>query len=279
MKIQIGKIKPNPFQERKTFEGTGTLEVSIKKYGFWGSLVARKKGDNYEIAFGERRLVAAKKAGVKEIDLEVQELTDEQMMVLTTVENVQREEVLPLERAEHIALIQKKMGWTIPNIGINLGMPIETIKDYLDLVKVSSPTKKLISSGKIGWSSALKAERAGGHQLVQTAIAEKLTQDDIADIKKAIDYAPERKKELITREIHPVELETERLKHSKDSPDDKARDIIQALHHCVQKVEYLISIFPRLSKFNQAQVVRALKFHNNAWGGFLTKSEKMKQLK
>jgi len=276
MKIPISKIKANPFQERKTFEIAGSLDLSIKKYGFWGSLIARKKGDNYEIAFGERRLLAAKKAGVQEIDLQIQELTDEQMMVLTTVENVQREEVLPLERAEHIAMIQKKMGWTVKMIGINLGIAVETIKDYLDLVKVSSPTKKLITEGKIGWSSAMKAEKAGGQELVKTAIEENLTQDDIADIKKAIEVAPERKKELITRQIHPIELETERIKRSKDSPDDKAEEIIRAIDLCSSKVRYLQTIFHRLSEVNQRRALMSLKIHNKVFAELHKKGEMLK---
>lgn len=276
MKIPINKVKPNPFQERKTIDGLGKFRESMEKYGFWGSVIGRKVGDTYQIAFGERRLRAAKLAGIKEIDIEVRELNDREMKKLTTVENTMRDEVYPEERAEHIARLQKDYDLTTRDLAEELFIPETTIREYLEYARARVDTKKLVSSGKIGWTKAIAAEKVGGIELVKTVIAEKLTDTDIADIKKAIDVAPERKKELITRQMHPIELETERIKKSKDSPDEKAEEIIRAIDMCCSKVRYLQTIFHRLSSINQERALLSLKIHNKVFAELHKKGEMLK---
>lgn len=271
MNVPIGKIRPNPHQERKTFDDIGVLATTMTKHGFWGSLVARQTKNGYEIAFGERRLLAAKKAGIKEIDLEVQDLTDEQMMVLTTVENTQRTDVPPLERAEHLAKIQKETGWSLRDMATHLHMPIKTVDDALELAGVRRRTKDLIRDGKIGWSPAMEAERVGGEELVETAVKEKLTKDDIREIKDAIRVAPNLKKELVTREMHPSELTRQRLEKSTDSPSVQAKKIRTAIEHCGLEVEHLTKIFHKLIPIEQYQLALTLEAHREYFNHFWEK--------
>lgn len=271
MNVPISKIRPNPFQERKTFDDIGSLATTMSKHGFWGSLVAREKKGMYEAAFGERRLLAAKKAGIKEIDLQVQDLTDEQMMVLTTVENTQRSDVPPLERAEHLARLQKETGWTERDIAKHLLIEQSVVHRYLDLMRAHHDTKELVRTGKIGWTAALEAEDVGGHDLVKTTIEENLTKDDIREIRDAIRVAPNLKQELITREMHPSELVRQRLEKSKDSPEEQAKQIRHALEHCGLQVQHLSKIFHRLTQIEQYQLALTLEAHREYFNHFWEK--------
>ncbi len=262
MKIAVSNLRPNPFQERKDFaEGTGTLEMSMKRHGFLGSLVARKKGNTWELAFGERRLMAAKKVGIKEIEIDVQDLDDEKMMVLTTIENVQRNDVSPLDRAEHLDMIQKKTGWSENSIAKNIGIDQATVSRLFELMRAHKDTKNLVREGKIGWTTAVEAELAGGSDLVKTVIREKLTKEDIREIKEAIDFAPEMKADLISRNVQPHELVRLRLERSKETSEEKAKEIEQAIRHCAQKLEYLNSIFHKLPKIYQSSIKASLEEH------------------
>src|SRR5699024_9578809 len=99
--IAIDECRPNPYQPRKTFEADAIEELkeSILEYGIIQPLIARNSIKRYEIVVGERRLRAAKEAGLTEVPVVVQELTDERMMELALLENLQREDLNPIEEA------------------------------------------------------------------------------------------------------------------------------------------------------------------------------------
>ena len=109
-KIQLEKLVTNPFQPRKIFddETIGELAQSIQEHGIIQPIVVRKKGKKYEIVVGERRFRASKIAGLNEIPAIVKELTEEQMMEIAILENLQREDLTPIEEAEaYQSLIEK----------------------------------------------------------------------------------------------------------------------------------------------------------------------------
>ena len=95
-------IKPNPYQPRKVFDEVAIKELSdsIKEHGILQPIIVRKTGMTYEIVVGERRFRAAKLAGLEEIPAVVRELTDEETMELAILENLQREDLTPIEEAE-----------------------------------------------------------------------------------------------------------------------------------------------------------------------------------
>ena len=103
--IEINDIKPNSNQPRKTFdeEKLDELASSIKEHGLIQPVVLRSVKNGYEIVAGERRWRAARKIGLKEIPCIVKELTDEENMLLAIIENMQREDLNPIEEAEGIS--------------------------------------------------------------------------------------------------------------------------------------------------------------------------------
>ena len=99
--LKITEVEPNREQPRKNFDEDALLELadSIKKYGVIQPLIVQKKADHYEIIAGERRWRAAKMAGVKEIPVIIKDYTDQQVMEISLIENIQREDLNPIEEA------------------------------------------------------------------------------------------------------------------------------------------------------------------------------------
>ena len=98
---KITEVEPNREQPRKNFDEDALLELadSIKQYGVIQPLIVQKKADHYEIIAGERRWRAAKMAGVKEIPVIIKDYTDQQVMEISLIENIQREDLNPIEEA------------------------------------------------------------------------------------------------------------------------------------------------------------------------------------
>ena len=112
--VSIDDIKPNTTQPRKNFdeEKLEELAASIERHGVIQPLVLRKLGKGYEIVAGERRWRAARIAGLKEVPCIVKELTDEENMLLAIIENMQREDLNPIEEAEGIRQMIDTYGLT-----------------------------------------------------------------------------------------------------------------------------------------------------------------------
>ena len=99
--LNITKVEPNREQPRKNFNEDALLELSdsIKQYGVIQPLIVQKKQDRYEIIAGERRWRAAKMAGIKEIPVIIKDYSDQQIMEISLIENIQREDLNPIEEA------------------------------------------------------------------------------------------------------------------------------------------------------------------------------------
>ena len=99
--VKISKVEPNRSQPRKQFDEDALLELSesIKQYGVLQPLLVSDKKDYYEIVAGERRWRAAKLAGLKEVPVIIKELSDQQVVEISLIENIQREDLNPIEEA------------------------------------------------------------------------------------------------------------------------------------------------------------------------------------
>ena len=122
-RLDIDDIKPNENQPRKTFdpEKIEDLANSIKEHGVIQPLVVRKVETGYEIVAGERRWRAARQAGLKEIPCIVRELSDEQNMLFAIIENMQREDLNPIEEAEGLERMITNFGMTQSEISKSVG--------------------------------------------------------------------------------------------------------------------------------------------------------------
>lgn len=133
----IELIKPNPFQPRESFdqEGLEELAASIHEHGFYGHLLVRQEGRWHQLAYGERRLRAAQIAGLTAIPVQVRELTDEQMLEISLTENVQREDLHPVDEAKAYARLQEELGYTVRDIAEKIGKGKSYVGTLLSLLR------------------------------------------------------------------------------------------------------------------------------------------------
>ena len=114
VEIPVKAIRPNPYQPRKEFEPKALNELadSIRQHGIFTPLLVRKSVSGYDLITGERRLRAAKLAGLKTVPAISVEFTDEQMMEISLLENIQREDLNPIEEAAAYESLVKRLGYT-----------------------------------------------------------------------------------------------------------------------------------------------------------------------
>lgn len=150
-KIKVREIKPNPFQPRKEFkeEALQELAASIKAHGILQPIIVRKKGVGFEIVVGERRYRASKLALQKEIPAVVRDLTDQQMMEFALLENLQREDLTPIEEAEAYQSLMENLDLTQEQLAQRLGKSRPYIANHIRLLSLPQDVKKLITDGVI----------------------------------------------------------------------------------------------------------------------------------
>ena len=149
--IKTFDIMPNANQPRKTFdeEKIQYLANSIIEHGVIQPIVLRKKDAGYEIVAGERRWRAAIKAGLSEVPCLIRELDDEQNMLIAIIENMQREDLNPIEEAEGLNQMIVTYGMTQEQVSKNVGKSRPYITNSLRLLKLPEYVLELISKGKI----------------------------------------------------------------------------------------------------------------------------------
>ena len=149
--IKTFDIMPNANQPRKTFdeEKIQDLANSIIEHGVIQPIVLRKKDAGYEIVAGERRWRAAIKAGLSEVPCLIRELDDEQNMLIAIIENMQREDLNPIEEAEGLNQMIVTYGMTQEQVSKSVGKSRPYITNSLRLLKLPEYVLELISEGKI----------------------------------------------------------------------------------------------------------------------------------
>ena len=149
--INIHDIMPNANQPRKTFseEKIEELSKSIKEHGIIQPIVVRKKGKSYEIVAGERRWRAARKAELAKVPCLIRELSDEQNMLIAIIENIQREDLNPVEEAEGLNQMIVTFGMTQEQISKSVGKSRPYIANSLRLLKLPEYIKEEMAEGRL----------------------------------------------------------------------------------------------------------------------------------
>ncbi|MED5553558.1 MAG: ParB/RepB/Spo0J family partition protein [Candidatus Neomarinimicrobiota bacterium] len=150
--INLSDIKPNPDQPRRDFNNNSLDELSksIKEKGVITPITIRESNKGYEIIAGERRWRAAKKAKLKSIPAYILNIGDEaEMMEVALIENIQREDLNPIEEAEGFAVLNSKYSLSHDGIAKTIGKKRTTISNALRLLKLPPEIRKSIRSGEI----------------------------------------------------------------------------------------------------------------------------------
>jgi ParB family transcriptional regulator, chromosome partitioning protein len=151
IEISIKELRPNPYQPRKIFkaEAIEELKNSILQHGILQPIIAKKSVKGYEIVVGERRFRAAKAAGLKKVPVVVRDLTSQQMMELAVLENLQREDLTPIEEAIAYQSLLDKLSLTQEELAKRLGKSRPHITNHIRLLSLPQDIQELISEGKI----------------------------------------------------------------------------------------------------------------------------------
>ena len=151
VEVPVESIRPNPYQPRKTFdkEKLKELSESIKKHGIIQPLIVRKKGLNYELVAGERRLRAAKLAKLQTVPVLVRDYDEKQMRELSLVENIQRHDLNPLEEAKAIQELMKQCSYTQAQAADRLGRSRAAVANLLRMLNLPEELQAMIADEKV----------------------------------------------------------------------------------------------------------------------------------
>ena len=212
--IALNLIAPNPDQPRKQFDEEKLRELadSISTHGVIQPLVLNRKGNRYLIIAGERRWRAAKLAGLERVPAVVKELSDKEVKEISIIENLQREDLNPVEAAVAIRELMDQFGLTQEQVAERIGKSRPAIANLLRLLSLSRPVLALVREGRLsaGHARALVvvtdefrqidlANRACDNKMSVRQLEDACRKLD-ADVRKPVKKAP-RKEEAQSREL------------------------------------------------------------------------------
>jgi len=181
LEIKIDDIRSNPYQPRKTFdtETLNELAKSIEEYGVVEPIIVKKSVKGYELIAGERRCKAAKIAGLKTIPAVIKDFTDQEMMEIALIENIQREDLNPIDEASSISNIIKLRGYTQEEFATKFGKSRTYITNMLGLLKLPDEVKRLVEKNSISMSHARVLSKMDDEELIIN-LAKKVITDNIS---------------------------------------------------------------------------------------------------
>jgi ParB family chromosome partitioning protein len=159
--VPIVAIAVNPYQPRRAFapEALEELAESIRQHGILQPLTVRPRDGGYQLIAGERRLQAARKAGLAEVPVMVRDCTDAEMLELALVENLQREDLNPMEAAQSYQQLMDEFGFSQTEVAARVGKSRPTVANTLRLLGLPAPIQAAVAAGSIseGHARALLA--------------------------------------------------------------------------------------------------------------------------
>lgn len=202
VEIDISELRPNPYQPRKEFDAEKLTElaVSIKEHGIIQPIIVKKSVKGYEIIAGERRYRASKLAGLDKVPAIVRPFTDEQMAEISLLENIQRENLNPIEEALAYKQLLEKSHMTHENLSTKVGKSRSYITNVIGLLRLPSEVQELVSKGKISMGHARALSKLESDEeiikLAHKIDEENITVRDVEDIS-----SKEEKKVKITKKV------------------------------------------------------------------------------
>ena len=155
--IRLDQIRPNPYQPRKQFDEASLKELadSIQKTGVFQPIILRKSTiKGYELIAGERRVRASRLAGKETIPAIIRDLDEEAMIEIAVIENLQREDLSPLEEAEAYNMLMETLNLTQADVAERIGKSRPYIANYLRLLQLPDPIKAFVNEDKLSMGQA-----------------------------------------------------------------------------------------------------------------------------
>ena len=199
VKLKISDIEPNRAQPRKTFNDVSLSELaeSIAQHGVIQPLLVRPLPDGgYQLVAGERRWRAARIAGVSEVPVVIREMNDKESMELALIENLQREDLNPIEEAEGMQQLIDSYGFTQENVAKRVGRSRPAVANILRLLNLPESVRQKVKDGKIsaGHAKALLAfsDKDKMEKAAEMIINQDLTVRELEKLAKKEESEPKR---------------------------------------------------------------------------------------
>lgn len=212
--LPINEIIPNKEQPRKTFDEGALQELadSITVHGVLQPLLVRPLlSGGYQLIAGERRWRASRMAGLKEVPVIIRELSDSEAMEIAIIENLQREDLNPIEEAEGLQALIDKCDYTQEQVAVSVGKSRPAIANALRLLKLPEEVRQMTKEGEIsaGHARALLAfdNQAIMYEVAKQIVSDKLTVRDVECLAKRPTKSAEKKQNAKHRDSFYDEVE------------------------------------------------------------------------
>jgi ParB family transcriptional regulator, chromosome partitioning protein len=216
--VDVDRVIPNRFQPRSRFEDLEGLATSIKENGIIQPIIVTESEGEYQLVAGERRWRAAQLAGIARIPAILRNVTDDRRLELALVENIQRQELNPLEEARAYNLLLSDLQLTQEEVARRVGKDRTTVANQLRLLKLDEKVQEMIAAGLLdgGHGRALLSLKDGPTQIraAEKVVHEMLSVRETEDlVKRLSEDSPSPPKHLIARDPN-VQAAEERLTRS-----------------------------------------------------------------
>lgn len=273
--IEIDNIKRNPYQPRKDFEPAALedLKNSILKHGVIQAIAVRSSINGYELISGERRLRASIAAGLKKIPAYIlHDISDKQMLEIALIENVQRENLNPIEVAHGYNRLIEECSYTQEQVAERVGKDRSTITNFLRLLRLPESIQENVRTKKISMGHARTLLGLGdqakmvaaGREIIEKELSVRATEALVKDIEsgrvkftydgKKLAPQAKDKKDVVTKEV-ALQLEEieNRLRQSygtnvKINPKNSESGTIEFEFYSIDDFERIVEIFENINK-------------------------------
>ena len=215
--VDVESIVPGPMQPRTHFD-EGALEGladSIRAHGIVQPLLVRRQGDRYELIAGERRWRAARLAGLSRVPVVVKEVPDQDLLEIALIENIQRENLNPIEEAQAYKRLIENVGLTQEALAARVGRDRSYITNYLRLLKLPADLQQLVVEGRLSTGHArtilglehVDLQRKIARQVIDGALSVRATEHLV---RKAVEGSPAKTASAVDPNVRAAETKLRR---------------------------------------------------------------------
>jgi len=207
---KVEDLRPNPYQPRREFNEDKLRELaeSIREHGIIQPIIVRKSFRGYEIVAGERRWRAARAVGLQEVPVVVKEFDDRQMTEIALIENLQREDLNPIEIAEAYSNIMEKFALTQDELAKKVGQSRSHVANFLRLLNLSQEIRDYVSRGTISMGHA-RAILGLEDKKQRAALVKKIIEEDLS--VRVVEQMVNRLTQNVSRETKKKKSEPNRI--------------------------------------------------------------------
>ncbi len=248
--VSIGQVKPNPLQPRKKFDEPAIQELarSIKASGVLQPIVVVPESDHYKIIIGERRWRAAQRAGLQKVPVLIRNIPREQQVEVSLVENLQREDLNPIEVAQAFEQLMKESGMTQQEVADKVGRDRSSVANTLRLLKLPGEVQEMLASNKLstGHARALLALEDAGQQLAlaRQVVAKGLSVREVeAMVHGKKKRPPSKKKAAFDAELRALEEDLTRILGTKvDIAGSRRRGMVRVHYFSLDELNRIYDL-------------------------------------